>query len=561
MRQFKLNDDRIFLCCSVSLIVIFILDLVFKWTVGGVLYVLVISLALRSTKDKHVYFFAIIASVMLIVSWRLFPDITKIWHVSIVLIWAALISGLYYKKVGITKSALAAIVDSSCDAIVGKTMDNIVISWNKAAEALLGYTKEEIVGKPDSCLAAEDKVDDEMRLLENVKNGKEIKPYQTSCRHKDGHLIEMSLTSSPIKDPFGNIVGISCIYRDISERIIAERKFKELSDKVLLERNKISKVLNIEEHLNTIFDLNKLVDFVVEKVTELLEAEKCSLMLVNYDTRELCIKAHKGIDEWFIDGRDLKTRSSISSAIAQEGNPVLVTDIETDNRFLRKKRMSYKTRSFISAPIKSGNNIMGFVNVADKNSIEGNVFTPLDLKILCMILRQVAVAMENARLYRELNQLTITDSLTHIYNFRYFTKTLDHEIIRLKRYPTRPLCLFMMDVDDFKAYNDTFGHLEGDTLLQMMSRTFEKSVREVDIVCRYAGDEFVVILPGTDISEAKLIAERIQKAVEALPLKRKMTVSIGIAKCTNYNINRYELIQNADVALYNAKKAKKVVTE
>ncbi|MFA5260910.1 MAG: diguanylate cyclase [Candidatus Omnitrophota bacterium] len=554
MRNCRSNDTRLFIGCASLVVLFFSLDIVFHWTAVGVLYLFVVMLSLTTTRDRDVYFFAILTSFLLIASWRLSPSTAKIWHVSIALIGVTAILGLRFKKARIIKSALAAIVDSSVDAIIGKTLTNVVLSWNKAAEGLLGYTSEEMVGQSARCLIHPERVSDEMRLLDEVKEGKVIKHYQTMRRHKDGHFIPVSLALSAVKDPFGNIVGISSIVRDISDRITAEKKLKELNDSVALERNKISRVLNIEEHLNTIFDINKLIDFVVEKTTEVLRARKCSLMLVDYDTRQLCIKGHKGIDHSFIQEIDLQAKGSIAGIIAHEGKAVLVKDLETDARFLREKRPSYETKSFMSAPIKVSRNILGFINVADKDSKEGTVFSELDLKILCMIVRQVAVALENAKLYRELSHLAITDPLTNIYNFRYFTKSLDHELVRLKRHPTRPLCLLMIDVDDFKSYNDIFGHLEGDTLLKIMSKVFQENIREIDIVCRYAGDEFVVILPETDVSEAMFVAGRIKGAVETLTLKRKVTVSIGISKCSTYDTNRYELIQRADIALSNAKK-------
>ena len=554
MDDLRSKDTRIFIWCTALLVILFVLDIAFHWTPGGFLYLFVIMLSLRSSKNKSVYFFAGITSVLLITSWRLFPSAAKIWHVSIALIWITAISGIRFKKEHIAQSALAAIVDSSFDAIVGMTLTNVVFSWNKAAENFFGYTSEEMLGQSAACLVPEDSAGDELFLLSEVRTGKAIRHYQTVRRHKDGHLIQLSLTLSPTKDPFGNIVGFSSIARDISERIIAEKKLKELSEDILRERNKISKVLSIEEHLNTIFDINKLVDFVVNKTAEILEAEKCSLMLVDYDTRELCIKGHKGIDAQFIHRWQEEMGASTIGIIAHDGRPILVTDIENDSRFLRKKRASYRTKSFISAPIKSGGNIMGFLNVADKNSSEGNMFSALDLKILCMITRQVAVAIENAKLYRELTHLTITDPLTQIYNFRYFTKAIDHEIGRLNRHSETPLCLLLIDVDNLTLYNDTFGHLQGDTLLQVMSRLFKLNIRDIDMVCRYAGDEFAVILPETEMSQAMIIAERIKRCVDGLSLKRPVTVSIGIAQCKTHTMNRYEVIQRAGIALSKAKK-------
>ena len=534
------------------LIIFFALNVISRWSAAGFLYLFVIVLSLRSSKNETVYFFAVLASVFIVTNWSLALPAAKTGYVAIAFVWIAAISGVRFKKERIIKSALAAIIDSSFDAIVGATLDNIVISWNNAAENLFGYTSEEILGQSADCLVPEKRADDEWSLLEQVKKGKEIRHYQTERRHKAGHKIHISLTLSPIKDPFGSIVGISSIARDISERITAERKLKALNDEIFRERNKIRKVLSIEEHLNTIFDINKLVDFVVNKTAEILEAEKCSLMLVDYDSRELCIKGHKGIKAQFVQGGE-RGEDAISGIIAHEGKPVLVEDIENDKRFLRKNKIYYKTKSFISAPIKSGGNITGFINVADKYSSEGNIFTDLDLRILCMIVRQVAVAIENAKLYRDLTHLAITDPLTQIYNFRYFTKSLDHEIVRLNRHSENPLCLLLIDVDDLTSYNDAFGHLQGDTLLQGMSRLFKKSIREVDMVCRYAGDEFAVILPETDLPQAMIIAERIKDAVDFLALKRRVTVSIGITQCKTHTMNRYEIIQRAGIALSKAK--------
>ncbi len=557
MKKHKSKDALIFIGCVILLLFIFSMDSLFSWPVFGVLYLLVIMLSLQSSKSRNVYFFAVIASVLLIVSWKLSPSTEKIWHVSIALIWALTISGLRFKKERMISATLAAIVDSSLDAIIGKTPDNIVLSWNEAAEILFGYSRNEMIGQLVNRIIPEDRLADEMRLLDEVNDGGEIKHYQTVCKHKDGHLIPISLALSPIKNSFGNIIGISSIARDISERIEIEKKLKELNEEVVLERNKIRKVLGIEEHLNTIFDANKLFDFIVNKTMEVLEAGKCSLMIVDDDTRELCIKGHKGIEDKFIHSGEFKREGSVAGVIARECKPLLITDIEHDKRFLRKKGVSYKTKSFISAPIKLGGNVMGFINVADKKSKEGIVFSGLDLKILCMLVRQVAVAMENAKLYRDLTHLSITDPLTHLYNFRYFSKMLDHEIVRLKRHPERPLSLLMIDVDDFKSYNDTFGHLDGDTLLQKMGKAFEQSIRDVDIVCRYAGDEFVIILPDSDVSSAKIVAARIRGTVAALSLKREVTVSIGVAQCTAHNTNRYELIQRADIELSKSKKAGK----
>lgn len=274
-------------------------------------------------------------------------------------------------------------------------------------------------------------------------------------------------------------------------------------------------------------------------------------MLSDEHTGNLVVKGSRGLEKSFVIADPSINENFIARFACNQGMPALVKDIEIDPRFSRKNRLSYKGKSFICAPIKLGDDITGVINVADKNS-GADIFSEIDLKIIIMIARHVAIAIENASLYRELDYLTITDPLTSMYNFRHFAKSLDREIERIKRHESN-LCLFLIDVDDFKSYNDTFGHLAGDLLLKSISGVFKGGLRKIDIACRYAGDEFVVILLETNISQAEIVAKKIIQAVGQLSLKRPVTISIGIAACKK-NMNRYNLVQKADVALYKAKK-------
>ena len=169
-----------------------------------------------------------------------------------------------------------------------------------------------------------------------------------------------------------------------------------------------------------------------------------------------------------------------------------------------------------------------------------------------MIVRQVRIAIENAKLYRELKYLAMTDPLTGIYNHRYFTQNLDYEIARAKRYK-RDISFLMIDIDQFKSYNDTFGHLEGDKLIQEVAKIIKQNVRETDVVCRYAGDEFAVVLPETEISQARITAEKIRDKISELSAQRPISVSVGIAQ-GNPQTDRYDLIGRADSHLYAAKR-------
>ncbi|HBG62399.1 MAG: hypothetical protein A2Y03_08610 [Omnitrophica WOR_2 bacterium GWF2_38_59] len=155
----------------------------------------------------------------------------------------------------------------------------------------------------------------------------------------------------------------------------------------------------------------------------------------------------------------------------------------------------------------------------------------------------------------ELENLAATDGLTGLYNYRYFKDRLYKEMERARRYD-KPLCLLLIDIDDFKKCNDSYGHLEGDCLIIEVSKMLKKESRLADIVCRYAGDEFVVILPEADVVRAKIYAAKIRDAANRLDLKCNPTISIGICELKK-NMEMTGMIDNADKALYKAKNAGK----
>ena len=354
-----------------------------------------------------------------------------------------------------------------------------------------------------------------------------------------------------LKDQMNSQILTRIITYSIERKQFGE-ELRKAKEELNLEKVKLEEILSIEQGLNSIVHMEKLIDFVIDKTAKILEADKCSLIFFDANTQELAIKGSIGVDNQFIVENKYNAENSITGFVVDKGIPVLVEDIETDERFSRQNRPTYKSKSFISIPIKLGDEILGVINVADKKSGDSDIFSEIDLKALIMIVRQVAIAIENAKIYKELNYLTITDPLTDIYNFRHFSKTLDHEIKRLKR-NKESLCLLLIDVDDFKSYNDTYGHLAGDALLKNMSKVLKETLRETDIACRYAGDEFVVILPATDVSQAKIAAEKIKNKFENVTLERKVTLSIGISDCAR-NMDRFDLVRKADINLYEAKK-------
>lgn len=184
-----------------------------------------------------------------------------------------------------------------------------------------------------------------------------------------------------------------------------------------------------------------------------------------------------------------------------------------------------------------------------------------DLEHISILNNIISIAVSNALLYDEVEQLSYTDGMTELHNFRYFELRLKEEVVRHKRTDSG-LSLLILDVDNFKNYNDTMGHPAGDEVLRKLSKILRDTIRENDIAARYGGEEFAVILPAVDNEGALVLAERIRENIEKTYFEHeeiqphgKITVSVGIASLPEDADNYKELVNCADSALYEAKHA------
>ncbi len=419
-----------------------------------------------------------------------------------------------------------------------------IVYTNPAFANILGYnTKHDLI---DRHLTEELFLNPEDHEVFSDKMSKFgfVRDQEVRNRNKDGQKMVLSVSSNFIHNESGDVVGIEGVIHDITAK-------KQLEDRLEIEKTKLEEILIFDQRISAIHDLNQLIDFIVQKSSDILEAEKCSLMLLNEQTKELFIKSAKGLSPEIIERTRVKLGQPIAGYVAEQRKAVLSSNIEYDRLFARKNRPGYSTRSFLSAPIQINQHTIGVINLADKKANGIKEFSDIDLKILGAIVREAAVAFDNAKLYKELEQLSVIDPLTKICNYRCFIKNLDHEIQRVKRLGGK-LSILMMDVDGFKNINDTCGHLGGDEALQLVAQVLQKNLRSIDQVSRYGGDEFAVILPGADREQAKIVAEKIRQNVETLSFKEPLSVSIGIAEYHS-RFDRMELISRADQAMYRAK--------
>jgi diguanylate cyclase (GGDEF)-like protein len=208
----------------------------------------------------------------------------------------------------------------------------------------------------------------------------------------------------------------------------------------------------------------------------------------------------------------------------------------------------------VDVPLIVGGEVLGVLTV---ERVKLNAFDDGDFAILTAAATQASIAIERARLFHQVQKLAITDELTGMNNRRHFFDLAQAEFARTERF-ARPLSLMMLDLDHFKRINDTFGHPIGDVVLQSVARLCLNNVRQIDIMGRYGGEEFILLLPETDSPSAVQAAERLRTLVERKDIETpkgslSVTISIGVATLTEGIKSLEKLIDQADEALLQAK--------
>ena len=312
--------------------------------------------------------------------------------------------------------------------------------------------------------------------------------------------------------------------------------------------------------------IDELLERVVTKSTEVLG--DTAFIVLSGDTGHLKLEAaystnRERLVKMMMTTVNLGERAlsgELLSDVLVRREPVLIPNLQQANMSAEIKAIveKHSVMSLLAVPIQTKDAVLGaFISLAT----ETRTFTNEDLSTASALADFTAIALENAGLFAELQRSAITDSLTGVYNTRFFHEILGRETARAERYST-PLALLMIDIDTFKLVNDTFGHVVGNKVLTQIAKTLEHSVRNTDFVFRCGGDEFGVVLPGTDLEGAMHVAEKILHRVEngdilpSLGYSGRVTVSIGLSEY--HRGSHFEtLVAEADQALYMSKRASK----
>ena len=436
-------------------------------------------------------------------------------------------------------------------------MDNTIQSWNKAAERIYGYTAEEAIGRPVSLIVPADRREELQHLIERVHLGASIQSHETVRIRKDGTHIDVALTLSPIYDRKGKIVGVSSIAREITDRKQAEEAIRQSHAK--LERQ--------TEQLRILADMSEMLQAsstpadtyaVTARFAQTLIPASSGVLLVHSASRDHL----EMVLRW---GESKPNEPDFLVADECWGlRTGRVHRVENSNTGLLCRHLPQPPPPYyLCAPMIAHGETLGLlhlrINRPDRAAPEAEAPVSPDLTWwIKPMSERLALTLADMKLREALRAQSICDPLTGWYNRRHMQESLERDIRRAAR-TNRPLSLLMFDIDNFKEFNDSFGHEAGDVALQNLCQMLKALIRSEDVACRYGGDEFVLILPGSSAELAAQRAENMRIAVGREEIRyqgrvlKPMTLSFGIASFPANGKTSHELLRAADTALYRAK--------
>jgi diguanylate cyclase (GGDEF)-like protein len=306
----------------------------------------------------------------------------------------------------------------------------------------------------------------------------------------------------------------------------------------------IGKAVGSDDNLAT------LLARISELVCDLVGAEACSIMLLDSGRERLLGKAAYGLARRDVSLISFRVGEGVAGWVAERGEPALIADVTGDPRYKILSDSQSRIRSLACVPLAYRDERIGVLTIT---SPRAGAFNQDDVELLGFIATTMAMDIDNARLRR----LSITDPLTEAYNREFLQQRLPLAVEHADR-RGEPLAVAMIDIDHFKDVNDQHGHAVGDRVLAEVAQRLRAAIRSGDLLVRYGGEEFLVLLPGSDAAKAAEIAERMRLKMDSDPIatdgaRIDVRISVGVAELRRGSDTGEQLVRRADTALYAAK--------
>src|ERR1700747_2077470 len=323
------------------------------------------------------------------------------------------------------------------------------------------------------------------------------------------------------------------------------------------QSQELSILHDVAKALTSSLDVDSILQTIMEKMAEYFRPDTWSLLMVDEEHNELYFAIAVGDAAEALKDVRLKVGEGIAGWVAKHGEQLIVPDVYTDPRFAKRidEVTQWETRSIICVPLNSKHRVLGVIQLVN---VDMKGFGDQEIFFLQALGDYAAIAIENSRAVEKIQELTITDDCTGLYNARHLYKTLETEVYRSSRFGYEFSILFI-DLDHFTTVNDTHGHLIGSKLLAEIGYLIKAQLRLIDFAFRYGGDEFVVLLPQTSKDQAVVVAKRLQDSVRTgsfclvQGLNLHVPASMGLAPFPNDAQTRHDIIRQADEMMYMVK--------
>jgi diguanylate cyclase (GGDEF)-like protein len=320
--------------------------------------------------------------------------------------------------------------------------------------------------------------------------------------------------------------------------------------------------LEVGKLLTSTHNLDDILELIMKKASQLIEARNWSLLLQDPETGELTFTIVKGENKESLEGFRLKPGDSIASRVTETGVPEIMSNAKEDKGFniTIDKITGFITESIVCVPLKVKGNTLGVIEVINVQDVES--FKAQDLPILTILADYAAIAIENSQYIARIQKMNITDEYTGLFNARYLHQVLEQLIVQAAKDKTSIAVVFV-DIDNFKTVVDSCGHLSGTHLLKEIGETISSCLEKKDILVKYGGDEYVMILPDTyrqaTVSRLENVLHSIRSATylssEGTPVK--VTASFGFAIYPEDAGTKKDILIAADNSMYKVKRSSK----
>ena len=454
------------------------------------------------------------------------------------------------KALQVSEARYRSVIEASPDDItIIDTLGNIQLISPAAVEMFGLNSIEDAIGKHFLQFIAGEEHDRAKKMVSLDLQDMPAGENEFHAVRKDGSLFDIGIRSRVIFDPTNHPTGAVIIARDITLR-------KQIEKAVTDQRNLAEALRDVAAALNSALSLDEIINIVLQNLGRVVAHDALDIMLIENGYARMVSCA--GYDRLLPGSQAVLMQLKFS--LSETMN--LHTMMESHRIFLVDdiRKIDWKSyentnwvRSYLGAPILIKDEVVGFLGLLSSQS---NFFQSDDGDRLMAFANLTAAAIEKARLIERLTELATTDPLTGAANRREFFIRGENELKRAARYEQN-FSVIMVDLDHLKSINDTYGHAIGDRVLKELALVCKSCVREIDLVARFGGDEFVILLPETIANQALAITERLRQRIAELVFEtpRKpigITASIGIAEYRKTDTLQ-TLIERADQGLYQAK--------